>query len=168
MNTINLPLIKQFSNMRNRAFNFPVHSWILKLALINLLFISCHKSQVWKDFRMFLDLSLSICVVVRSLPAANNKRAADAGDWYTAGNINQLKMVELCHFIPVQDQVKMVDPWWYLHVGEAQLLSPRLYFHSLNSFSLSKNKNKNFQTTSAMVHLAPSSSSFPNCESAKV
>lgn len=60
--------------MRNRAFNFPVQSCILKMALINLLFFWCHKSQVQKDFPMLLDLSLSICMVVRSLRALNHEK----------------------------------------------------------------------------------------------
>lgn len=71
-----MPLIKRFSNMRNIAFNFPVRSCILKLALINQLFIWCHRSQVQEDFLMLLELSLSICVVDRPLPAMNHKRAA--------------------------------------------------------------------------------------------
>lgn len=70
-----LPLIKRFSNMRNIAFNFPVQSCILKLALINQLFIWCHRSQVQEDFLMLLELSLSICVVDRPLHAVNHERA---------------------------------------------------------------------------------------------
>lgn len=61
--------------MRNTAFNFPVQSCILKLALINLLFILCHKIQVQKDFPMLLDLSLSICVVARTPSTVSHGRA---------------------------------------------------------------------------------------------
>lgn len=62
--------------MRNIAFNFPVQSCILKLALINQLFIWCHRSQVQEDFLMLLELSLSICMVERPLHAVNHERAA--------------------------------------------------------------------------------------------
>lgn len=61
--------------MRNRTLTLPVQSFILKLELINLLFIWCHKSQVWKDFLLLLDLSLSICMVTRSLHSMNHGRA---------------------------------------------------------------------------------------------
>lgn len=61
--------------MRNIAFNFPVQSCILKLALINQLFIWCHRSQVQEDFLMLLELSLSICVVERPPHAVNHERA---------------------------------------------------------------------------------------------
>lgn len=155
--------------MRNRAFNFPVYSWILKLALINFLFILCHKCQVWKDFTVLLDLSLSNCMVVRSLPTVTSKRAADAGVWCTADNINQLRPMELCCFLPAQDEMTMVDSWCYLHVGEAQPLSPRLQCRSLISFFFKKKKKLKLpEWWSISPHPPPSFLAVACCESAKV